>query len=80
MRKSSSELVPKPFKPEKGVFMKFVFNKRNKILLILAIVMLIIGYIVMGTGDKTISPVILIIAYVVLIPAAIMTGVSKEDE
>ncbi|HHE38910.1 MAG TPA: hypothetical protein ENL20_10115 [Candidatus Cloacimonetes bacterium] len=60
--------------------MKFVFNKRNKILLILAIVMLIIGYIVMGTGDKTISPVILIIAYVVLIPAAIMTGVSKEDE
>ena len=60
--------------------MKFVFNKKNKILLILAIVMLIIGYIIMGTGDKTISPIILIIAYVVLIPAAIMTGVSKEDK
>jgi len=60
--------------------MKFIFNKKNKILLILAIVMLIIGYIVMGTGDKTISPIILIIAYVVLIPAAIMTGVSKEED
>jgi len=64
----------------KGVFMKFVFNKKNKILLILAIIMLIIGYIIMGTGDKTISPILLIIAYVVLIPAAIMTGVSKTNE
>ncbi len=60
--------------------MKFVFNKKNKILLILAIIMLIIGYIIMGTGDKTISPILLIIAYVVLIPAAIMTGVSKTNE
>ncbi|MBC8384805.1 MAG: hypothetical protein H8E57_04740 [Candidatus Cloacimonetes bacterium] len=60
--------------------MKFVFNKINSILLILAIIMTIIGYVVMGTGDKTLSPIILIFAYVVLIPAAIMTGVSKSQD
>lgn len=58
--------------------MKFVFNKTNKILLILAILFLVAGYVIMGTGDKTISPLILIIAYVVLIPAAIISGTRQK--
>jgi hypothetical protein len=59
--------------------MKFVFNKTNKILLILAILFLVAGYVIMGTGDKTISPLILIIAYVVLIPAAIISGTRQKQ-
>ncbi|MDO9578919.1 MAG: hypothetical protein Q7J16_13630 [Candidatus Cloacimonadales bacterium] len=59
--------------------MRFVFNKTNSTLLIIAILATIAGYIVMGTGDKTISPIILIIAYVVLFPAAIMAGTKKKD-
>ena len=59
--------------------MKFVFNKLNVILLITAILVTIIGYIVMGTGDKTISPILLILAYVVLFPAAIIAGTKKKD-
>jgi hypothetical protein len=58
--------------------MKFVFNKINSMLLIAAIIATVIGYIVMGTGDKTISPILLILAYVVLFPAAIMVGVNKN--
>ena len=54
--------------------MKFIFNKTNVVLLIVAILATIVGYIIMGTGDKTISPIILIIAYVVLFPAAIVTA------
>ena len=60
--------------------MKFVFNKLNVVLLIAAIVITIIGYIIMGTGDNTISPILLIIAYVVLFPAAIMSGTKKKEK
>ena len=57
--------------------MKFVFKKINTILLIIAILATVVGYIIMGTGDKTISPIILIIAYVVLFPLAILYGIKK---
>ncbi|MCF7857905.1 MAG: hypothetical protein K9N07_01070 [Candidatus Cloacimonetes bacterium] len=58
--------------------MKFVFNRTNVTLLIIAILTTVAGYIVMGTGDKTISPVLLIIAYVILFPLAIIAGTKKE--
>jgi hypothetical protein len=54
--------------------MRFVFEKKNRFLLILAILFTVAGYVVMGTGDKTISPILLIIAYVILFPAALLSG------
>ena len=60
--------------------MKFVFNKLNVILLIAAIAITVIGYIIMGTGDKTVSPILLVIAYVVLFPAAIIAGTKKKED
>ncbi len=60
--------------------MKFKFNKINIILLIIAIITTVIGYIIMGTGDITISPILLIIAYVVLFPAAIIVGTKKKEK
>ncbi|MCK5050401.1 MAG: hypothetical protein KAS53_01585 [Candidatus Cloacimonetes bacterium] len=60
--------------------MKFVFNKTNVILLIIAIITTVVGYIIMGTGDKTISPILLIIAYVILFPASIIIGTKKKEE
>lgn len=60
--------------------MKFVFNKTNIIILIIAIITTIGGYIIMGTGDKTISPILLIIAYVILFPASIIIGTKKKKE
>ena len=60
--------------------MKFEFNKINIILLIIAIITTVIGYIVMGTGDITISPILLIIAYVILFPAAIIVGTKKKEK
>ena len=58
--------------------MKFVFNKTNKLLLLLGIIVTIAGYIVMGTGDKVISPILLVIAYVIIFPAAIITGTTGK--
>ncbi len=60
--------------------MKFVFNKLNAILLIVAILVTIAGYIIMGTGDKTISPISLILAYVILFPAAIIAGTRQDQK
>ncbi len=64
----------------KEVIMKFVFTKTNATLLIIAIIVTIIGYIIMGTGDKTISPILLIISYVVLFPMAIIIGMNKHND
>ena len=58
--------------------MRFVWKPLNKILLILGILLTIAGYLVMGSGDKTISPVILVVAYVVIFPAAIISGFKKS--
>ena len=63
---------------KKDANMRFIFEKKNQILLILAIIVTIAGYVVMGTGDKIISPILLIIAYVVLFPAALLIGWKKS--
>ncbi|RLC50491.1 MAG: hypothetical protein DRZ79_04300 [Candidatus Cloacimonadota bacterium] len=60
--------------------MKFIFNKTNLILFILGVIGLIIGYAIMGTGDSVLSPVILVITYVIIFPAAILTGLKKKKD
>jgi hypothetical protein len=52
-------------------------TKTNYIILAVAIVVIIIGYIIMqyggdDLGDKTISPILLTIGYVVLVPLALL--------
>ncbi|OQY37924.1 MAG: hypothetical protein B6226_04375 [Candidatus Cloacimonetes bacterium 4572_65] len=61
------------------------FTKTNYILLTIAIAVVIIGFLVMRYaktvyGDITISPILLTIAYVVLIPLAIMYKKKDVDE
>jgi len=60
--------------------MRFIWKQLNKILLILGILLTIVGYLIMGSGDKTISPVILVVAYVIVFPAAIISGFKKSSE
>jgi len=54
------------------------FGKVNMILLLSAVVTMIVGYVIMGTGDDVVSPVLLIISYVILIPAAIVYKPIKK--
>ncbi|HOD53561.1 MAG TPA: hypothetical protein PKJ08_03435 [Candidatus Cloacimonadota bacterium] len=51
---------------------RFKFSKLNLILLVLAAVLLVVGYGILNTGDRTISPVILIITYLLIIPFAFL--------
>jgi len=60
--------------------MKFEFNRSSLILLIVAIVVTIAGYAIMSSGDKTISVVMLIVAYIILFPASILIGLKKGSK
>ncbi|MBI9032290.1 hypothetical protein JEZ13_09865 [bacterium] len=60
-------------------------TKINYIILSIAIIVIITGYIVMkyvgdDLGDKTISPILLTIGYVVLIPLALFYKTKRVDE
>jgi zinc transporter ZupT len=57
--------------------MRLVFGKLNTILMVAAIVVTLSGYLIMGTGENTISPILLVIAYAVLFPASIIVGANR---
>lgn len=47
-------------------------SRSNYILLALATLMITVGYIIMSMNDITISPILLTIVYVVVIPLALL--------
>jgi hypothetical protein len=59
--------------------MRFVWEKGNRILFWLAVILITVGYIIMSTGDKTLSPIILIISYLVLVPLALVFPFKKKE-
>jgi len=71
-------------KDESGnLFDTWSYTKINYILFICGIIMIILGYIIMVTGETnsfqslSLSPVILLIGYLILIPASLL---YKEKE
>ena len=58
---------------------KWPFGTKNYILLAVAVVVIAVGYIMLGQGSETLSPILLVIGYVVLIPAAIIVRDKKND-
>jgi len=59
---------------------RFVFTKLNSTLLILGVLLLIIGYSLMRTGDTVLSPIILVVSYVVIFPLAVISGFGKKSQ
>ena len=62
----------------KTLFNSWPFNQDNYIILVIGIIILLIGYFLMSTGSVdsfqslSLSPVLLIIGYLILIPAALL--------
>lgn len=52
--------------------MRWPFGKRNYILLAIALVVIIAGYLALGMGSITLAPLLLVIGYCVLIPIALI--------
>jgi membrane protein YdbS with pleckstrin-like domain len=51
----------------------------NYILLAVALVVLTIGYFIMSQNDITISPILVTLAYVVIIPLGLLYPFKKKD-
>ncbi len=72
----------------KTLFQKNVvpFSKKNFIILAIGFVLILIGYYLMAIGEVdsfiavTLAPIILFIAYVVLIPYAILKRFKNEKD
>ena len=71
-------------KDESGnLFDTWSYTKKNYILFVCGIIMIILGYIIMVSGETnsfqslSLSPVILLIGYLILIPASLL---YKEKE
>jgi len=65
--------------------LKFI-TKRNMLLFLLGLITLIIGFILMaqppvnGFLSRTLAPIILVVAYLIIIPAAIFSKDKEKKE
>ena len=63
-----------------------MLNKKNLVLIAIGILLLIIGFICLGTGPAdnpvslSVAPIILTIAYVVIIPLGILFSGKDENK
>ena len=63
-----------------------MLNKKNIILIAIGVLLLVIGFICLATGPAdnpvslTVAPLILVIAYVVIIPLGILFTGKKQDK
>lgn len=57
---------------------KLHLGKLNVLLLILAAVLLILGYFIMSFNEISVSPVLLALVYVVIIPLALLYHPQKD--
>ncbi len=78
-----SKLFHKGDSDSNAIFNSWSFSKKNYFLFISGIIFIIIGYIIMASGETysfqslSLAPVILTIGYLVLIPSALL---YKEKE
>ena len=64
---------------EESTEMKWPFGPKNYIAFAVALAVIIVGYILLGYGDITAAPILLVIGYCVLIPVAILIKGRKDE-
>lgn len=57
----------------------FGFGTLNLILLLVAAAVIAVGYWLLGRGSITAAPLLLVLGYVVLIPAALLIGRGRDE-
>ena len=63
-----------------------MLNRKNIILIAIGVLLLVIGFICLATGPAdnpvslTVAPLILVVAYVVIIPIGILFKGKKQDK
>ncbi len=56
-----------------------IFGKRNYILFAVGLLVIIAGFIFLGTGDTVFAPIFLVLGYCVIIPVAILIKDKKKE-
>ena len=57
------------------------FGKKNYLWFAIGLLIIIVGYIFLGSGSITLAPILLVLGYCVIIPIAIIiSGEKKEKE
>jgi len=56
-----------------------IFGKRNYILFAAGLLVVIAGFIFLGTGDTVFAPILLVLGYCVIIPIAIIIKDKKKE-
>ena len=56
-----------------------IFGKRNYILFAVGLLVIIAGFIFLGTGDTVFAPILLVLGYCVIIPMAIIIKDKKKE-
>ncbi len=80
-RARSKQVQPreqKPVRKKKKEAGELPFGRKNYILFGIGIIVIIAGFLTLWAGDITISPVLLVIGYCVIIPVAILIRGKKE--
>jgi len=54
------------------------FGRRNYMILGAGMLMIVIGFVLLAIGDITVSPVLLVVAYCVIIPLGILIPKDKS--
>ena len=57
---------------------KLHLGKINYILLLIAAIVLVIGYLIMSLNEISVSPILLVLAYAVIIPFALLYQPKKK--
>ncbi|MFP4459552.1 MAG: hypothetical protein ACLFSQ_08210 [Candidatus Zixiibacteriota bacterium] len=56
------------------------FKSVNYILFVIGIIMIAMGFVLLHSGSMTLAPLILVLAYCVVIPLAIMWGARHDED
>lgn len=55
------------------------FSRNNYLILGLGLLFIVVGFIFLGVGDITVSPILLVLGYCVIIPVGILYPKKKID-
>jgi len=70
----------KQVQKKKRVEGSLVLGKRNVWLMMIGIVIILLGYLLLGRGSISAAPFLLVLGYCVLVPLSIMLWVRQPDK
>lgn len=69
-----TKTVRKPVETDPG----FRWGALNSLLLGIGVAVLVVGYLLLSKGDITLAPILLVLGYVVLVPASLLVRGKTE--